>query len=170
VEPSPRPRREGQRQRGDGVPKIGAGVGDSFVARQRVRAAARFGVDLNTFEGASAVEVHEHYNAVGIKTGETIVTRESLWDDSARGRALALIAHEDSLCKCGCGLPVVDGHKKQLFKVHEVRCWAGRAIKVHEAAVRADAEREAKQAKQDLDPTWNAGTYYYATVHDPSET
>jgi hypothetical protein len=113
--------------------------------------------------------VHEHF-VDGVKTGETIVTRESLWDDSARGRALALIAHEDSLCKCGCGLPVVDGHKKQLFKVHEVRCWAGRAVKVHEAAVRAEAEREAKQAKQDLDPTWNAGTYYYATVHDPSET
>jgi hypothetical protein len=54
--------------------------------------------------------------------------------------------------------------------VHEVRCWAGRAVKVHEAAVRAEAEREAKTAKQDLDPTWNAGTYYYATVHDPSET
>jgi hypothetical protein len=64
----------------------------------------------------------------------------------------------------------VDGHKQQAFKVHEVRCWAGRAVKVYEAAARDEAEKAAKKAKRDLDPNWNAGTYYYATVHDPSET
>jgi hypothetical protein len=60
--------------------------------------------------------------------GYVVITRESPWDDKSRARALALTEYEDSICRCGCGLPADMAHTKQPFKVHEVVCYATRAV------------------------------------------
>lgn len=145
------------------------GVADSFVARQRLKAAARFGATPDEFEGKAATEVHEHYDTDGNLTGRTVVTRESLWSESARERALELQRHEDSICRCGCGLPMPEAHKQQPFKVDHYFCWAGRSIEQAKRLHRNAAEKEAREKGQKLSEHWGEGLHYYAVLPDPSE-
>jgi hypothetical protein len=100
--------------------------------------------------------VHEHFDANGVLTGTTVVTRESVWDDTSRERALALTAYEAGTCKCGCGQPIERAYdKKQAYTVHHFTCQAGRAIDL----VR---HREAEEADRLNKPDgWNAGRHYY---------
>lgn len=106
-------------------------------------------------------EVHEHFtvdpdnpDGPGIPTGYTIVTRESPWDDDTRARAIALTEREDSICKCGCGRPIAETlQKDQAYRVHVVRCAAGRAI---------DQVRRLDRDKHKNDPSWDDGLHYRA--------
>lgn len=104
--------------------------------------------------------MHEHFNAAGKKTGHTIITRESMWDDESRGRALRLAEYEDSLCTCGCNQPMRIAHdKKRLFRVEEFKCAAGRALTIHK-------RNEAEKHKKDKKPGWDDGLHYLVVPHD----
>jgi len=103
--------------------------------------------------------VHEHYDATGkVKTGITVVTRESPWDEQSRGRALKLAEHEAGICKCGCGLPIDVAHDPtQVFGIERIKCRAGKAI--HK--VRRADEAAAKAANKP--DGWDDGLHYSAT-------
>ncbi len=103
------------------------------------------------------IEVHEHYDVDGNKTGQTVIQRESAWDDESRARALALAEYERGRCGCGCGLSARESHRKQPFVVNEGTCEAGRVLAQHRRAV-------AKAATKENRPDgWDDGTYYYIT-------
>jgi hypothetical protein len=152
------PRHRQQREPGSGRrPKIGAGVADSHQARVRLRTARAFGVSPGEFEGKVLVEVHEHFDATGKKTGHTVITRESAWDEASRQRALRLTEYEDGLCKCGCGLPISVAHDPATtFAVDRITCRAGKAIK---RVSRLDAKHAKDANKPD---SWNDGLHYVA--------
>lgn len=106
-------------------------------------------------------EVHEHYDADGNYTGKTVVTRESEWDDETRERALNLTAYDESLCACGCGLPVTESHKDQPYKVHAIRCYARRALDKRK-------RQAAEEAKRNKAPDgWNDGVHYFVEPFEP---
>lgn len=108
------------------------------------------------FDGWSPAEVHEHFDVDGNLTGRTVVTREPLWDDSDRGRALALGEYEASLCPCGCGQPLDEAaDPKRAFSVESFRCQARRAL---EKIRRADRETAERVKKPD---GWDDGLTYY---------
>lgn len=90
-------------------------------------------------------------------TGYVVITRESPWDDKSRARALKLTEYEESLCHCGCGLPREIGHKKQGFKVHEVVCYAGKAVET--------VKRLHREQHKD-DTAWFDGRQYVAVPAD----
>lgn len=100
--------------------------------------------------------MHEHFDADDNRTGYTVITRESVWDDESRGRALRLTEYEASICKCGCGLPMSVSHVDQAFKVEKFKCYAGRAI-------RMTSRRAAEDAKKAKRPEgWDDGLFYFA--------
>jgi hypothetical protein len=103
--------------------------------------------------------VHEHFDATGkVRTGITVVHRESLWDEQSRGRALRLAEYEATICKCGCGLPIDVAHDpKQGFSIDRIVCRAGKAI----AKVRRADEAQAKAAQRP--EGWDDGLHYSAT-------
>ncbi len=90
-----------------------------------------------------------------------------MWDESARERALELQRYEDSLCKCGCGLPMREAHKAQPFKVDTFTDYAAKAIEAMRRKDRADAEREF--GKDKVPDGHFDGVHYYAVIPDPSE-
>lgn len=105
--------------------------------------------------------MHEHFDADGNPTGTTVVTRESMWDDESRGRALRLHEYERSICGCGCGLPRRIAHDpKQVFKVETTTCRASKA--------RAQVERaEARAAEDQNRPEgWSDGLQFFAIPID----
>ena len=110
------------------------------------------------------IEVHEHFDAAGKKTGHTIITRESMWDDESRGRALRLAEFEAGMCPCGCGLPMAVAHDaKRPMRVETFVCQARRAM----AAVERKAREKNKDAKPDRNGVlWDDGLNYYAVPHD----
>lgn len=74
---------------------------------------------------------------------------------------LALAAYEDTLCRCGCGLPAEVAHSKGAFVVDTFTCYAGRAI---EAKRRMDRDA----AKADKKPEgWADGLHYWVRPHEP---
>lgn len=112
--------------------------------------------------------MHEHRDIDGNVTGSTVVTRESLWSDEARARALGLQQYEDSICGCGCNLPMAQAHRQQPFLVDHYRCYAGMAKEAGKKKHRADAEAEAKKNRTELPDNWETGLHYYVTLPDPS--
>ena len=110
--------------------------------------------------------MHQHYNADGDYTGHTVVTRESLWDESARGRALRLQEHEDAPVS-STGLPMAEAHKEQPFKVDKFVDYAHRAVERVKRADRADAEK--KYGKDKVPEGLFDGHHYYAVLPDQSE-
>lgn len=100
--------------------------------------------------------MHEHFDAAGNKTGHTVVTRESLWDDSSRARAMRLHDYERSICTCGCGLPYAVSHNpKTPLVVDSQVCYAQRTL----TDIR---ERETEQHKDDQ--TWSMGRHHFVYV------
>lgn len=101
-------------------------------------------------------EVHEHYDNEGVRTGYTVVTRESAWDDASRERALALTVYEDGTCGCGCGLSMAEAHDPaQAWIVDKFTCYAGRALRQIE-------RQEADQAETARSPDgWADGLHYF---------
>lgn len=88
-----------------------------------------------------------------------MVTRESVWDEDARGRALRLQEYEDSICGCGCGQPVAIAYDKtRAFKVDKATCYAGRA--------KAQVERKWQDEHENSPEGWADGVYHYVTPHD----
>jgi hypothetical protein len=117
-------------------------------------------VSPREFDGAVASEVHEHFDADGNLTGTTVVTRESMWDDEARGRALRLAEYEASICP-KCGLPMAVCHDPdQAFAVHDSQCYGERAIERVEATHR----------KKDHEDDWWRGRHFAAVPHDIEES
>jgi hypothetical protein len=116
------------------------------------------------FEGATATEVHEFYNAAGIKTGHAVVTRESMWDEMSRARALRLQEHEDSVNRFG--LSRAEAHKAQPFKVEKSTDYSERAVA---AAERADRVKAEKANNGKLPDGYGDGVHYYPILPDPSE-
>lgn len=108
-------------------------------------------------------EVHEHFDSDGKRTGHTIVTRESEWDDETRARVLALAEHDAETCGCGCGLPISVAYKKQPFVVDTFTCFAGRALK----QARRQADAKAKTEKRP--DGWDDGLHYYVRPVEPEE-
>lgn len=112
-----------------------------------------------------ALEVHEHYDAGGVFTGTTVITRESLWDDESRGRALRLAEYEANLCPCGCGLPVAVAQSKTPMLVDTFTCYAARAIAIKRREDREEVglakTRDGKEIKG-----WDDGRNYYVVPHE----
>ena len=84
-------------------------------------------------------EVHEHQRITGYDddgapvvetTGYTIVTRESEWDATTLERVLRVADYEDSLCPCGCGIPVDKAWDPyyEPWSVDSFTCYARRAL------------------------------------------
>lgn len=112
------------------------------------------------FDGHAVEEVHEHFDAAGKKTGHTLITRESEWDESSRQRATELHRYEKGLCGCGCGRPVKESYNpEQVYKVDHFTCMAGRALAI---AKRMAAEQAKKDNNGELPEGWDDGRHYYA--------
>lgn len=85
---------------------------------------------LASFLGAPTVERHEHYDADGVLTGTSVVTRESPWDDDSRESAYTVYDDEQERCPdCGqtraeCANPDVD------YFPQKAMCWATAAREV----------------------------------------
>lgn len=107
--------------------------------------------------------MHEHFDADGRLTGTTVITRETEWDDETQARAMALATYEESLCPCGCGLPIAVGHEKRAFNVETFTCYAGRALAV---ARRYDEEQATKEKRPE---GWRDGMHYIVSASDPEE-
>lgn len=84
--------------------------------------------------------MHEHFDAEGNKTGYTIVTRESLWDDDSRGRALRLQAYEDSI-DAASNIPAAEAFKDQTFDVTTHTNHAARLLAVERRRLQKEAEK-----------------------------
>jgi len=108
-------------------------------------------------------EVHEHRDAEGVLTGTTTVMRESVWDDIARGQALALAEWDEGLCSCGCGLPRAVAHQSQVFMIDTETCYATKAVERFKRAKREDAER------RKLPEGWDDGVHYFARTMTEDE-
>lgn len=90
-------------------------------------------------------EIHEHFDVNDVKTGYTVITREPLWNDDDRERAIALDEFERSLCPCGCGLPkdkAFDPARE--FSVEMGICHARRTLETQERRDRESAEKKNK--------------------------
>lgn len=131
-------------------------MGDTLsrATRLRLTAAARFGATPPEFDGKTAVEVHEHHDSDGKCTGHTIVTRESVWDDSARARAIALVEHEEAIDQRTL-LPVDVAYDPDAkFVVTDV-------INRAEQAIETRKRMDQAQAKKDrLADGWDDGLRY----------
>ncbi len=100
--------------------------------------------------------MHEHFDAEGRRTGHTVITRESEWDEETRARALTLAEFENNQCPCGCGQSIaVATDERRAFRVQTFKCLARRAIKQHERA-EADKAEQTKRPKG-----WDDGITYY---------
>lgn len=109
-----------------------------------------------------ALEVHEHYDAKGAYTGHTVITRESLWDDESRGRAMRLAEYEAGLCR-HCGQPEHTAHKPgQPITVDSYICHPTRAVEIQR---RADEAAHKDERPKD-GGRWNDGRHYYAVPHE----
>lgn len=87
-----------------------------------------------------AEEVHEHFDAEGNLIGRTVVTRESLWDDASRARAMRLYEYDKSI-DSETGLPIEDAFRDQPFIVHhKVINYAARALERQRKALIAEHE------------------------------
>lgn len=84
-----------------------------------------------------------------------------------RARAMRLQEHEDSICKCGCGLPMAEAHKAQPIKVEKFTDYAARAIEAEKRRDRLKAEKEF--GKDKIPDGHFDGVHYYAVLPDPSE-
>lgn len=106
-------------------------------------------------------EIHEHFDNDDQRTGYTIVTRESPWDDDSRGRALRLAEYENSMCGCGCNLPAAISYdESKVWAVDTITCQAGRAL-----AQVTRMESEAAE-KQNRPAGWSDGKHYYVVPQD----
>jgi hypothetical protein len=100
----------------------------------------------------------------GIQTGYTVVTRESVWDESARARAIALQEHEESVNRFN--VPLSEAYKAQPFRVEKVVDYSERAVAAAERAARAAAERANGGTVPD---DYGDGVHHYPVIPDPSE-
>lgn len=103
------------------------------------------------------------------RTGYTVITREPLWSDDDRARALALDKYERSLCPCGCGVPVDEAfNPKRQFSVETGTCYARKTIESVKRKAHKQAEDRNKPEGWDdglfwfvdenrIDPTLNGG-------------
>lgn len=97
--------------------------------------------------------MHEHFNTVGNYTGHTVVHRESVWDDSARARAIASVEYEESIDPA-TRLPAHEAYTEQKFVVSDVTNYAELS---KERQRRAD---EAAAKEKGLPEGWNDGRRY----------
>lgn len=106
-------------------------------------------------------EVHEHFDADGVLTGTTVVTRESMWDEASRGRALRLAEFERNIDR-ETGLPIAEAFNDQPFIVHSnVVNYAQRAI---ERQQDADEKHHGDNYQK-----WSKHRRYYAVVPSPDD-
>lgn len=112
--------------------------------------------------------MHEHYkiwpDGTRQKVGETVVTRESLWDPATRGRALSLIEHEDSIDR-QTNLPYAEALKAQPFMVDEHINHAAATLDRH----KREAEQTAKGRGEKAPVGWNDGVQYVVRPATPEE-
>lgn len=117
------------------------------------------------FDGWEPREVQEFYDAAGDRCAMAdawlvVTTRETEWDDAARGRALRLGDYEDGFCQCGCNQPLaVARDKTRVFVVDEFTCYAGRALE----QVREQRRKEAEA----LNRPEQHGHHLHVRPHDP---
>lgn len=114
--------------------------------------------------------MHEHFDADGNLTGRTVITRESMWDDESRGRALRLAEYEASLCPCGCGLPAAIATSPSPMVVDTFTCYAGRALEAQRRADQDAHEKDPKSPPRDMHgnpvPRWDDGLNYYVVPQE----
>lgn len=104
--------------------------------------------------------MQEHFDVDGNPTGHTVVTRASLWNDSARARAIKLIEHEDSIDGF-TRLPVQEAFTEQPFVVDHSVNYAEIQIARHKKTVKAEAAEAAKKAGGKLADDWDTGFHYH---------
>lgn len=89
-------------------------------------------MSLRRFNGWEPDETHIHYNADGVETGRTVVTREPEWDDEQRMIALAMESYEANICP-GCGSHYqhsMDDQVGRLVEHRKIKCLDCEAIAV----------------------------------------
>lgn len=84
-----------------GPKRIAAGYVRNVAERDRADLARTLGISIKRLLGWEPAERHEHFDANGVLTGFTVVTREPEWDDAERDRMLALAVYEAGVCTCG---------------------------------------------------------------------
>ena len=104
--------------------------------------------------------MHEHFDAEGNLTGTTVVTRESLWDDASRARAMRLYEHDRSI-DSETGLTKDEAFSERPFIVHkDVINYAAKAI----------AKERAKDGETHKDePGWMDGRRYVVQLATPEQ-
>lgn len=110
------------------------------------------------FDGWSPREVHEHFDADGNFTGQTIVRHEPLWDDADRARAIELYDFDRGQCPCGCGQQIAEAsvsNPNRGYRIETYTCYARKAL---ETAKRQAGEQAERTKKPD---GWNDGVIYY---------
>lgn len=110
------------------------------------------------FDGAVPQEVHEHFDADGVLTGYTVVTRESLWDDDSRGRAMRLAEYEQDVCSCGQPVEVCQDQNR-VMGVGKRVCMSERAIRIKRRNDEAEHKGDTPHPQRGL---WSDGLHYYA--------
>lgn len=114
--------------------------------------------------------MHEHFDVEGNLTGRTVVTRESMWDDESRGRALRLMEYEAGLCPCGCGLRADVVNSPNPMRVEKFTCYASRALAAKKRADQDEHEKDPKVPARDSagNPVarWDDGLNYYVVPQD----
>jgi hypothetical protein len=114
-------------------------------------------------------EVHEHQSVVGHNpdgtakvetTGYTVVTRESVWDAATLERVMRVVDYRESLCPCGCGIPVDQAWDPyyEPWSVDSFTCYARRALE-------SVARRWQKQNEGQPDG-WADGVEHFVTAPD----
>lgn len=76
---------------------------------------------------------------------------------------LRLQEYEDTLCRCGCGLPIAVAHKSQAFKVDHYTCYAGAALE------RVRREENERADKANRPEGWDDGRHYFVVRHDEDD-
>lgn len=72
----------------------------------------------------------KHEDGTVETTGFTVVHRESEWDETTRERVQRLTDYEQSLCPCGCGVPIDQAWDPffEPWSVDSFTCYARRAL------------------------------------------
>lgn len=106
-------------------------------------------------DGWAPEEVHEHFDAEGVKTGFTVVTREPRVSPEDRAQMVALDEYEAGICSCGCGQPLVEAMSPdRAWVVNDHVCYAKRAVAQVRRKAQAEAERVGRPDGWDDGITW----------------
>ena len=126
-------------------------IAESPAKRQQLEAAIAHGVSLSRFLGREPSERHDHYDADGVFTGHTIVTRDPEFTDVDRDHLTALAQVKANECpKCGGPLDQTTDTEHWSWEVTHDECNRCETVAFQQArdngANRSDALKQAAPA------------------------